>query len=114
MALTGNKPNYSLNDMIGTSINDRGTLYNIRDQEAFDTANAAKSLAEENQSKIEDLTKPLVFDTYAEFPNIGEDDKLYIDINANKIYRWDSSTYAYIMVSGEGGTIDFDTIQNYI
>ena len=100
--------------LIGTQISDRGRVYNIRDQESFDLATAAKALAEENSGKIEELSKPLVFNTYAEFPNIGDSTKLYIDTDANKIYRWDGTTSSYVLVSSEGGTVDFDTIQNFI
>lgn len=104
---------------IGVYINDRGTIYTIRDQEAFDTANNAKlladealALAEENAEKIDHYTESLVFNIHNEFPNIGDSSKLYIATDENKIYRWDSDTNTYILISGEGS--DFNVIEGYL
>jgi len=113
-------------DNVGVYINDRGTMYTIRDQEAFDTANSAKllsedaqetanealALAEENAEKIDHFTESIVFNTHNEFPNIGDSSKLYVATDENKIYRWDSDTNIYVSVSGAGS--DFNIIENYL
>lgn len=98
--------------LIGTQINDRGTIYEIRDTEAFETASNAMALAQENAEKIEDLTESLVFNTHNEFPNVGDSSKLYVATDENKIYRWDSENTIYVLVSGEGS--DFNVIQAYL
>lgn len=34
-----------------------------------------------------------------EFPNIGIGNRLYVDLENNCLYRWDSVTYTYVLVS---------------
>lgn len=47
----------------------------------------------------ENTISPLYFDTYANFPTIGDASKLYIDTGANKMYRYDENTVTYILIS---------------
>lgn len=35
------------------------------------------------------------------FPRPGESDSLYIDIGANKVYRWDEASSNYIVVGSD-------------
>lgn len=66
---------------------------------------------------IEDLkthTQAHIFvDSFTELPNIGEDDKIYINRKNNLIYRWDSQKVCYVklgywhVIDGGGATIDY-------
>lgn len=42
---------------------------------------------------------PLYFDSYANFPTIGNPKKLYIDINESKIYRYDNVNICYKLIA---------------
>ena len=106
--------------LIGTQINDRGSIYTIRDVEAYETANEAldtavdaKALAEENAEKIDHYTEQVVFNTHNEFPNIGDSSKLYVATDEDIIYRWDSTSVIYVAISGGSGS-DFNVIKNYL
>lgn len=105
---------------LGVYINDRGTMYTIRDQEAYDTANEAKALAEEAKGlaedlaeEIEHLAEPIEFNIHAEFPNIGDAKKLYVATDEDKIYRWDSTQLIYICIGSASG-MDIDVIQGIL
>lgn len=55
------------------------------------------------QKQIDDLKNaesPLLFDTYANFPPVGDNNRLYVDTNANKIYRYDDIGVCYRLITG--------------
>lgn len=54
--------------------------------------------------------KELFFNTYLEFPAVGEADKLYIATDKNSIYRYDTASLSYVCISSSYGEID--TIQS--
>lgn len=37
--------------------------------------------------------------TYLEFPNVGSEEKLYIDTSNNSIYRWDNKDVKYYRIA---------------
>lgn len=43
----------------------------------------------------------ICFNSYKEFPNIGNPEKLYIATDENAIYRWDSKENVYICIGRE-------------
>lgn len=46
------------------------------------------------------------FNSKFEFPNVGDSQLLYIDISANKSYRWDSDTMQYYCVASDYNDIN--------
>ncbi len=44
------------------------------------------------------------YTTKSEFPSIGTEGQLYIDVNSNMIYYWDGSTLTYKSLNISGGT----------
>lgn len=53
----------------------------------------------------EQITPELVFaETALEFPSIGNSDKLYIELNTNKVYTWDSENLKYNII-GSNATL---------
>lgn len=102
---------------LGVYINDRGTMYTIRDQEAFDNATEAKTTAEEAKALAEEVAQEveqlIIFNTHAEFPNIGDSTKLYVATDEDKIYRWDSTQLIYVCI-GSSGELDIDVIQGIL
>ena len=46
----------------------------------------------------QDAEPELTFNSYYEFPNVGESHRLYIATNENKIYRFDTSKNAYVAI----------------
>lgn len=50
----------------------------------------------------------IVFDKLASFPTVGNEKKLYLDTDKNKLYKWDSSTSKYILLSGGGSSLGKD------
>lgn len=55
------------------------------------------------QKQIDELKNagsPLFFETYANFPSVGDSNRLYIDTNANKIYRYDEIGVCYHLIMG--------------
>ena len=55
------------------------------------------------QAQIDSLLNgkdtPLYFDSYSNFPTIGDSKKLYIDINESKIYRYDDVNVCYKLIA---------------
>lgn len=48
----------------------------------------------------------LEFNTYLVFPNIGVTHTIYVDLNANKLYRWDENNLTYYIVGSDYNDID--------
>lgn len=49
------------------------------------------------------------YDKIEDFPLVGNDNLLYIDLSSNRIYRWDKENNTYVGLSGQGGgTGDFE------
>lgn len=72
---------------------------------ATGSANMAASSATAAAKAANDAAKNVKNDfygAYADFPETGEENKMYIDTssNPNKIYTWDSSSASYKLVSG--------------
>ena len=72
---------------------------------ATGSANTAASSATAAAKAANDAAKNVKNDfygAYADFPETGEDNKMYIDTssNPNKIYTWDSASASYKLVSG--------------
>lgn len=72
---------------------------------ATGSANTAASSATAAAKAANDAAKNVKNDfygAYADFPETGEENKMYIDTssNPNKIYTWDSSSASYKLVSG--------------
>jgi hypothetical protein len=54
----------------------------------------------------------LVFTTYADFPAVGEANKLYIDTSGEETYRYDETTSTYKCVGNDYNNVN--TIQSII
>ena len=72
---------------------------------ATGSANTAASSATAAAKAANDAAKNVKNDfygAYADFPETGEENKMYIDTssNPNKIYTWDSASASYKLVSG--------------
>lgn len=53
----------------------------------------------------------LIFDTYDDFPAVGEVGKLYIAVDLDKTFRWDSEQSKYFAVGdGTAEGLDWDEI----
>jgi len=53
---------------------------------------------------VEPLITPdifLEFESYLQFPVIGDTSKLYIDLTANKMYRWDNDNIKYFVIGSD-------------
>ena len=50
------------------------------------------------------------YDTYSSLPSSGEVDKLYIVVDENRTYRWDSVSSSYVVIGGETGKLDITII----
>lgn len=82
-------------------------------QSALDAANAAQAAANQASldaaaavAAIEEATDILEFDTFAEFPAVGDNTKLYRALTgseANKIYRWTGAAYEVVGGTGLSG-----------
>lgn len=48
--------------------------------------------------------------SYLEFPNVGNENNLYIDIGNNTLYRWDKKNLKYYMIGASIDTI-YDKIK---
>lgn len=47
------------------------------------------------KEKIDSIKNQIYFSTYLEFPNVGEEDILYIDKDNNVSYLWDDTNKIY-------------------
>lgn len=54
-----------------------------------------------NTNTPEPVEAELIFDTYDDFPAVGEVGKLYIAVDLDKTFRWDSDKSKYFAV-GDG------------
>lgn len=55
------------------------------------------------QSQIDVLKNaesPLFFESYVNFPTVGNPNRLYIDTSSNKVYRFDDVKVCYHLMSG--------------
>jgi hypothetical protein len=54
-----------------------------------------------NDSTIEVQFKSQQYATHYEFPNVGKPGIIYIDVTANKTYRWDEEQLKYYCVGSD-------------
>lgn len=55
------------------------------------------------QSQIDILKNaesPLFFESYSNFPILGNPNRLYIDTSSNKVYRFDNDNICYRLITG--------------
>lgn len=62
---------------------------------------SSNDFTDEYKQRLDDLTGQIVFSTFAEFPVIGQVDKLYIDKTNNVSYLWNPQQQIYISVTFE-------------
>lgn len=106
---TGKYENYIVMWSCGThgAISNGGYIYvkgnkavawDIASITAFDITNLNEA-SEENKNFI-------FRETYLEFPNIGNSEKLYVDTTNNKTYRWDSKNLKYFCIGSDYNEIE--------
>ena len=57
------------------------------------------------------IDNKVTFDTKFNFPTIGDPGKLYVDNEANRIYRWDEDDRAYVKLGAEADDADWHNIE---
>lgn len=82
-----------------------GRVYEIADGKSRADILKLKSEVRKLIEQQNDL--PLQFLTHFDFPNVGESNKLYIAIDENKIYRFDSEALSYQCIVGDA----FDDVE---
>ena len=65
------------------------------------TVRSNGTLSAKVSTGVYEKTELKYYNSMFEFPNIGEDDYLYLDREKNKSYRWDSSQLRYICVGSD-------------
>ena len=58
-----------------------------------------KTLLAQINSILNGEDAPLYFDSYSDFPTIGNPNKLYVDTNESKIYIYDSENVCYKLIA---------------
>ena len=65
---------------------------------------------DEDKDKLNSsFKKEIEFSTYLAFPNVGEENVLYIDKDKKKSYIWDATSQTYTLLDED--EVDFDVIQ---
>ena len=64
---------------------------------------------DEDKDKVNTSRTEIEFSTYLAFPNVGEENVLYIDKDKKKSYIWDPTSQTYTLLDED--EVDFDVIQ---
>ena len=59
------------------------------------------------RQQIQDIEASVVqYDTYLDFPSVGSENVIYIDITASEIYRWNEDDLHYYAISTNYNNIE--------
>lgn len=72
---------------------------------------STNDLTDELVEKINNLSEQLVFSSFAEFPETGQENIIYVDKQTRMLYIWDSTSSTYVgIVLNMTGTIFQSTL----
>ena len=76
------------------NVNKNGAYYTVKNSMAFTAEDEIATKRDLNQ------TAPVFYDSVSNFPNPGENGKIYVDTDTNSLYRWDPVDEKYKEIQG--------------